>query len=292
VVTGLYPGEPFTTENGRARREHTGRGCWRTVLGRGSAAANRNAFCTIRQPGLAAEPARWLAQLLEQSDTAGTSSIPWGLSNCRRTCRSVLTPMAGPDYNRCQGSFSANCEPDWARKVDLPEPGIPSCAELLPHADLDLTESYFTAVEGARTRFRTWTMREPPGRAFECRWRSWSFRRPAVSQRAIRVHVNYSTPARPEGAARYSWRCRACGITPPTLMVPRTPLASETDLLFAETGAPEQTALAARRRCDYRVFERGVVAVNPVERPGRIRQTETVVPAGPTDSFPGAIERI
>ena len=80
---------------------------------------------------------------------------------------------------------------------------------MLPHADLDLTESYFTALDGGGTKFRKW---HDPGAAWE------SIRTPMeqLVMPAARkfpqvrfVHANYAagSAAVAHRAARYSWAC-------------------------------------------------------------------------------------
>jgi hypothetical protein len=287
--TGLYPGEPSS------HRE------WESLVlanrawllaanpsGGGSAARNRVAFWyDFGNPELRRHRARWLAHLLEQSgyegyffDTVGFEQLPEEM----RAEFSRRWPKL--DYNRCQGEFLGELRSlTGPQRLIFLNQGYRHAAELLPHADLDLTESYFTALEGTRTRFRTWDDPRTPWESIRVPMEKLVIPAGRQFPNVRFVHVNYSTPDVAGRAARYSWAVSRLWDHAAYLIVPGDPAGERDPIYFRDTGAPAEEHWQSDGEVLYRTFERGVVAVNPSGSPGRIGPVRTVVPAGPDGFF-------
>ena len=287
--TGLYPGEPSSHREWESQVRSN-----RTWLlapapsGGGSAAPDKPAFWyDFGNPEFRRSRARWLAQILAHTaydglffDTVGFEQLPPDM----RAAFSRRWP--GLDYNRCQGEFLGELRRlIGTRKLIFLNQGYRHAPELLPHADLDLTESYFTAIDGTRTRFRAWDDAQRPWESIKIPMEKLVL--PAARQfpHVRFVHVNYATPDSALRAARYSWAVSRLWDHSAYLIVPGDAVKEQDPVYFTETGSPLQPAWEREGALIYRLFDRGLVVVNPSEQPGNIRKTGTAVGPGPDGFF-------
>jgi hypothetical protein len=168
----------------------------------------------------------------------------------------------GADYNRCQGQFLAALRRRMpAGTLIFTNQGYRHAAEFLPHADLDLTESYFTFLSGSRTRMRPWeAIRTPMVELVLAAQRQF----PDVRF----VHVNYAA-APAEGAAVYSYAAAKLFGHESYLIVPGDSASEEHDVYSADLGKPltagyEEDAAAG---AVWRRYEFGAVAIHAGARP-------------------------
>ncbi len=149
--------------------------------------------------------------------------------------------------------------------------GYRHAEHLLPHADLDLSESYFTYLDpkGA-TAFRPWHDTAKPWDAI--RTPLEQLIEPALRRfpHVRMVHANYA--AADESArrsARYSTAAaRLFGHRAYTI-VPGQPEREEDEAYFAELGAPAGPVESAGTAV-WRRFQNGVAAINAGPHPVRI----------------------
>lgn len=287
--TGLYPGEPSSHRDWLS-----------TVLsnrswllspnpsGGASAAPGRSAFWyDFGNPELRLRRARWLAQLLDHSrydglffDTVGFEQLPDDM----RAEFSRRWP--GQDYNACQGAFLAELRRliGTSRIIFLNQ-GFRHAAHLLPHADLDLTESYFTSIDGARTRFRSWHDDRAPWESIRTPMQQLVM--PAALQfpNLRFVHVNYATPDSAPAAARYSWAVAKLWNHDAYLMAPDNASREQDPIYFTPTGAPLESSWLLDGDIVYRRFELGIAAINTSPHQRTLSLTATLVPPGPDGFF-------
>lgn len=178
----------------------------------------------------------------------------------------------GMDYNAAQGRFLARLRSLLPPgKLIFLNQGYRHADHLLPHADLDLSESYFTYLgPGGATAFRPWHDASKPWEAI--RTPLEQLIEPALRRHPhVRmVHANYA--AGDESArrsARYSAAAaRLFGHRAYTI-VPGKPEWEEDDTYFTELGAPAGP-IESNGGAVWRRFQNGLAAINASARPVRI----------------------
>ena len=197
----------------------------------------------------------------------------------------------GMNYNQRQGEFLKALRSLLpAGKLIFLNQGYRHADHLLPHADLDLSESYFTYLQGAGTGFRPW---HDPARPWESvRTPMENLIAPAMRKfpRVRMVHVNYATGATRAvaRARRYSLACARLFGQEAYTMVPGAPAAEEDDHYGMELGRPiGQRVEDPSQSIAWREFERGIVAVNGSPHPARIASLGLALP----DGFQGYVLR-
>ena len=188
----------------------------------------------------------------------------------------------GLDYNQRQGLFLKSLRAMLpAGKLIFLNQGYRHAEHLLPHADLDLSESYFTFLAGTGTGFRPWHDAAKP-------WESVKTPMEQLIAPALRrfpgvrmIHANYAAGAAPDvaRARRYSLACARLFGQEAYTIVPGLPSGEEDDHYAADLGKP----LGPLREdpgqsVAWRPFERGVVAVNSSLGPARIAALNLTLP--------------
>lgn len=210
-------------------------------------------------------------------DTVGDQCLPPAVLNAFKE------RYPGVDYNARQGLFLKHLRALLpAGKLIFLNQGYRHADELLPHADLDLSESYVTYLKGEATAFRPW---HDPARPWEAvKTPMEKLIAPALNRHPhVRmVHANYAAPGSIADAARacrYSAACAMLYGHRAYTIVPGKPEAEESEFYFKDFGAPagrleeDASGLVA-----WRVFERGIVAVNGGPRPARIASLGIALP--------------
>jgi hypothetical protein len=180
----------------------------------------------------------------------------------------------GMNYNQRQGLFLKALRSLLpSGKLIFLNQGYRHAEHLLPHADLDLSESYFTFVNNGGTGFRPW---HDPARPWESvKTPMENLIAPVLRKfpRVRMVHANYASgPTRDVSRARrYSFACARLFGQEAYTIVPGAPLAEEDDLYGSALGrAIGPYVEDPGQSVAWREFERGVVAVNGSSRPARI----------------------
>ncbi len=287
--TGLYAGEPASHRSWEASvRANRSWLLASNPSGGGSAAAGRTAWWyDFGNPEFRRQRAKWLADLLDRSqydglffDTVGSEQLPPAM------LAAFQQRWPGEDYNASQGEFFAELRRlAGNRKLIFLNQGYRHAAHLLPHADLDLTESYFTAIEGERTRFRSWNDPQTPWESIRLPMEQLVIPAGQKFPKVRFVHVNYATPDAADRAARYAWAVSRLWNHTGYTMVPGNAGSERDPLYFSETGAPTSDRWEQDGPVVFRSFEGGIVAINTSDRPAVIGRTRTAVPAGPDGFF-------
>ncbi len=190
----------------------------------------------------------------------------------------------GMNYNQRQGEFLKALRSLLpAGKLIFLNQGYRHAEHLLPHADLDLSESYFTYLQGAGTGFRPW---HDPARPWESvKTPMENLIAPAMRKfpRVRMVHVNYAAGATRDvaRARRYSLACARVFGQEAYTMVPGAPAAEEDDHYAMDLGRPiGQRMDDSSQSIAWREFERGIVAVNGSSQPARITSLGLALPDG------------
>ncbi len=195
----------------------------------------------------------------------------------------------GLNYNQRQGLFLKSLRSLLpAGKVIFLNQGYRHAEHLLPYADLDLSESYFTYVNNGGTAFRPW---HDPARPWESvKTPMENLISPALRKfpRVRMVHVNYASGATRDvmRARRYSYACARLFGQEAYTIVPGSPAAEEDDLYASALGRPVGAYVEdPAQSIAWREFERSVVAVNGSSRPARIGPLGLALP----DPFQGYV---
>jgi len=160
----------------------------------------------------------------------------------------------------------------------------------LPYADLDLSESYFTYLEGGGTGFRPWHDSARPWESVKTPMQNLVAPVLRAFPRVRMVHVNYAAGEAPRvaRARRYSLACARLFSQEAYTIVPGLPAAEEDDYYASDLGRPvSRLEEDLAQGIAWREFERGVVAVNGSARPARLRPLGLVL----TDPFQGYVFR-
>ena len=190
----------------------------------------------------------------------------------------------GMNYNQRQGLFLESLRSRLpAGKLIFLNQGYRHAEHLLPHADLDLSESYFTYLEGAGTGFRPW---HDPARPWESvKTPMENLIAPALRKfpRVRMVHANYAAGSTRDvaRARRYSLACARLFGQDAYTIVPGAPAEEEDESYAASLGRPlGQFMEDPAQSIAWRKFERGVVALNGSARPARIDSLGLSLPDG------------
>jgi hypothetical protein len=253
------------------------------TAGGGAAAPGRSAFWyDFGDPGLVAARSDYLAGLLRSSGYDGLFFDTPGFEQLPEPMRAAFkTRHPGADYNQCQGAFfGALRERIGPGRTIFLNQGYRHAEHMLPHADLDLTESYFTALDGNTTKFRKWHDPAAP----------WESIRTPMAQLVVPaarkfphvrfVHVNYAGggAALARRAARYSWACAKLWGHDSYLIAPGAYADEREEIYFTATGAPKTERYREAGDIAWRVFDKGIVAVNGGAGPGRIPDSGLALP--------------
>jgi hypothetical protein len=247
-------------------------------LGGGAAEPNRVAYWyDFGNSELIVERASYLAGRLEECgydgyffDTLGLASLPASIQHEFQRRHSSM------DYERCQGRFLKEIRRRIAnRKLIFLNQAYRNADIFLPYADLDLTESYFTYIQpGGFTGFRAWRSETNPWdsitKAFNELVVPAARRFPHVSF----VHLNYAAGDRPviARALRYGWSAAKLWNQDSYLSVPSNHALETDEIYFADLGHPATRGFQEDREASvaWRVFEKGVVAINAGRRDAAI----------------------
>jgi hypothetical protein len=242
---------------------------WRITpgpVGGGAAAPGKTAqWYDFGDPALIAARARYLASLLNVDgydgfffDTLGWEHLPFSVKEAFTLRHPKL------DYNLCQGQFLAALRRELGPgKSIFTNQAFRHAAEMLPHADLDLSESYFTAENGEDTLFRPWHNAAKPWESIRTPMEQLVMTAQRKFPRVRFVHVNYAAPGE-KHALLYGYAGAKLFNQEAYLMMPKDSEAEESGVYGMDLGRPlstsyeqDETAGAAWRR-----FERGVAAIH------------------------------
>jgi len=177
------------------------------------------------------------------------------------------------DYNTAQAGFLQALRtclgPD--RRLFLNQ-GYRQAEIFLPHASLDLTESYFTAASSDTTTFRPWYDPRRP-------WESILIPMEKLVMPASRrfpkvefVHLGYAAgpPAQAYRAIQYNYAAAKLWDHDAYLMMP-TPQREQHEIYFMDLGRPLSVySHDPGKGVAWREFERGIVALNTGPTPASI----------------------
>lgn len=189
----------------------------------------------------------------------------------------------GSDYNQRQGVFLKTLRSLLpAGKLIFLNQGYRHAEHLLPHADLDLSESYFTYLaNGGGTGFRPWHDAARPWESVKTPMENLIAPALRKHPRVRMVHVNYAAGAAGDvaRARRYSLACARLFGQEAYTIAPGEPAAEEDEHYGIDLGPPlGRYADDASPGIAWREFERGVVAINGSPRPAKIPKLGLALP--------------
>lgn len=234
---------------------------------------------------LIAERAAYLADRLVRAnydgyffDTIGEQCLP------AEVLQSFRQRHPGMDYNQRQGLFLKSLRALLpAGKLIFLNQGYRHAEHLLPHADLDLSESYFTFLQGAGTAFRPWHDPAKPWESVKTPMENLIAPAARKFPRVRMVHVNYAAGAADEvsRARRYALACARLFGQEAYTIVPGHPESEEDEMYSSVLGRPlGRLEEDARQSIAWRPFEHGVVAVNGGAAAARIATLGLDLPQG------------
>lgn len=216
-------------------------------------------------PALVDARARYLAGVLNSAgydgfffDTVGAEQTPPEAKQAFAKRHPKL------DYNVCQGQFLSALRKAMAPgKLIFTNQAFRHAAEMLPFADLDLTESYFTAEMGTKTLFRPWHDAAKPWEAIRTPLEQLILTAQKKYPRVRFVHVNYAAPG-DKHALMYSYAGAKLFNHDAYLIMPANSSEEQSAVYATDLGRPltasyEQDAAAGAA---WRRFERGVVGLH------------------------------
>lgn len=213
-------------------------------------------------PGLRKARAQFLAARLLQAnyngyffDTVGLEQIPEPAKKAFAERHPTL------DYNVCQGEFFKELRAAMPGKIIFLNQGFRHADALLPYADFDLTESYFTHIDSQTgTALRPWDSAAKPWEAIKTPMAQLVLPAARKFPNVRFVHVNYATAGAPltERAAHYGWVGAKLYGHDSYLIVPGSPSAEESDCYNYDLGKPVGP-LIEEHGVVSRAYEKGVV---------------------------------
>lgn len=262
-------------------------------VGGAAAAPGRTAFWyDFGNPELREQRAKHLQSLIESSgydglffDTIGFDQVPASLrAEFQRRWPKL-------NYNQCQGEFLATLRRlVGPGRILFTNQGYRDAQSFLPHADMDLTESYFTATteDGRGTKFRPWHDSRLPWESI--RTPLEQLLAPAAQRfpKVRFVHVNYAAGTAPvvSRAIRYSWAVAKLWGHEAYLIAPGTPALERDEIYFQHTGkALPKQEVQQDGPVLWRSFEEGIVAINTSQRPAHLKICAADLPPGPDGFF-------
>jgi hypothetical protein len=248
-------------------------------VGGGAAAPGRTAYWyDFANPEMVRQRASDLAGRIIANGYAGVFLDTLGFDQLPDEMRSeFITRHKGVDYDRMQGSFLASLRarlgPD---RLIFSNQGYRQATHFLPHVNLDLTESYFTAVSGNATLFRPFNDSRRPWESIYTPMEQLvapaSRRFPMVEF----VHLGYAGGTANEIRRAISYNYAAAKLWNHQAYLMMSSAQTEQDqVYFADLGRPVSSTFSVdeRQRVAWREFENGLVALNQ-------GQEAAVVPGG------------
>ena len=188
-------------------------------------------------------------------DTVGIEQIP------EPAKRAFAAQHPGLDYNVGQGEFFKELRKAMPGKIIFLNQGFRHADALLPHADFDLSESYFTHIEGqAGTALREWDSSDKPWEAIKTPMAQLVLPAAKKYPHVRFVHVNYASAGAvlTEKAAQHSFVGAKLYGHDSYLIVPSSPESEESPVYGYDLGRPmgqivEEAGIVGRE------YERAVV---------------------------------
>jgi hypothetical protein len=279
--SAFYPDDPVSAPLSWQREVLQSKGAWllnRAPISGGAAEGGRGAWWyDFADPALRSRRAAHLAGTLVRSgydgfffDTLGFEQLPPPVQ------ASFRSRHKEQDYNRCQAAFLGELRKLVGNsKVLFLNQGYRQAELFLPHADYDLSESYFTLSQGNTTRFRPW--HDPAAPWESVRTPMAKLIMPAAQRfpRVRFVHLNYAAGAQPlvRRAIQYSLCCARLWNHDAYLVAP-APSHEPDEIYFSDLGRPLTGSFVEDEHpgVAWRAFEKGIVAINSGPGPAFIRK--------------------
>ncbi len=292
--SAFYDAEPAIERDWQSQVRR--RGQWllsESPVGGAAAAPGRTAYWyDFGNPELRESRAKHLQLLLDSSgydglffDTIGADQVPASLrAEFQRRWPKL-------NYNQCQGEFLAALRRlIGPNRIIFTNQGFRDPQSFLPHADMDLTESYFTATteDNRGTRFRPWHDVGVPWKSI--RTPMEQLLAPAAERfpKVRFVHVNYArgSPELVSRAVRYSWAIAKLWGHDSYLMAPGAAAMERDEIYFHHPGVPRGAGPVQQEGpVVWGSFAGGIVAVNIAKHPVRLKSRNIEVPSGPDGFF-------
>ncbi|MCC6590542.1 MAG: hypothetical protein IT168_27870 [Bryobacterales bacterium] len=219
----------------------------------------------VANPELRQARARFLANRIEAAgydgiffDTPGFEQLPPPMRNA------FTARYPAIDYNRMLGSFFAEVRRALPKRIVFLNQGFRQPDIFLPHADYDLTESYFTALDAkAGTRFREWHDDRAPWECVKTPLEQLILK-PARRYPNVKfVHLNYAggNAETVRRAAIYSYCCAKLFNHQSYLMCFQDNGWERADCYFQDLGKPVDTVYREEGGRVSRRYERATVAI-------------------------------
>ena len=272
-TSAYYPGDEVSAPLDWQARVQRNRGAWllnREPQAGGAAAPGRVAdWYDFGSAELIAERARHLTNRLTAAgydgfffDTLGASQLP------KPVLAHFLDRHPGLDYDAAQGYLLREVRKQLPPgKLIFTNQGYRHPEAFLPHADLDLSESYFTSIDSnGETTFRQWHSPEAPWSSVKTPMERLVL--PAVQRYPhIRfVHLNYAAGQRAviQRAISYSYACAKLFQHDAYLVTPGLDSAERDEIYFSDLGnAVSPTYYERTEQCvAWREYQKGIVAIN------------------------------
>ena len=286
----FYPGDSVSTPLDWQERVRVRQRDWLispSPEGGGAAAPGKTAFWyDLADPSLRAARATHLAAAISSNGYSGVFLDTPGFEQLPESMRRAFNARhPGLDYNEQQGRFFEKLrEALGPSRVLFLNQGYRHAAEFLPHADYDLTESYFTAQSGSGTVFRPWHNPQAP----------WESIRTPLEQLVIPaslrfpkvrfVHLGYagSSPSEIRRAIHYGYAAAKLWNHDSYLMSASS--SDEVDSIYERSlGRPLTASYQESTTGDaaWRHFEHGIVALNSSSRRIHLSELGRELPPGP-----------
>lgn len=194
-------------------------------------------------PDLRKARARFLAARLVEAgydgyffDTVGAEQIPEPAKKAFAARHPTL------DYNVCQGEFFKELRAAMpAGKIIFLNQGFRHADALLPYADFDLSESYFTYIAGPKTALRPWDDKAKPWEAIKTPLEQLILPAARKYPNLRFVHVNYAAAGAPltSNAALHGYVGGKLFGHDAYLIVPGSPAEEESGVYSSGLGRPK-----------------------------------------------------
>ncbi len=284
-TSGYYPGDWVSASQPWQSAMKPAWHITSSAVGGGAAAPGKTAhWYDFGEPALIAARAKYLAGVLNASgyggfffDTPGVEQLPPPVKEA------FAKKHPGLDYNACQGQFFAALRKELAPgQLIFTNQAFRHADQMLPHADLDLTESYFTAEMGPKTLFRPWHDPAKPWESIRTPLEQLVLTAQRRYPRARFVHVNYAAPG-DRHALLYGYAGAKLFNHEAYLIMPSNSADEQNAVYNTDLGRPltanyeqDEAAGAAWRR-----FEHGIAAINSGRNAFAIPGTQFKMPDSP-----------
>lgn len=269
--SAFYPGDAVSADPAWQRQVLARSSQWLIrpePVGGGAASEGKQAcWYDFAYPELCSQRALHVAQRIVENGYNGVFLDTLGFEQLPAEVRAAFAERhPGVDYNQAQGEFLRLLRHFLGRDRRIfVNQGYRHADLFLPHADLDLTESTFTADKGRVTLFRSWHDVRAP-------WESILTPMQKLVEPASRkfphvrfVHLGYASSATGDAQRALSYNFAAAKLWnhDAYLMMPAWQ-AERSDIYFTELGQPVDTACMfdERQGVAWRQFEKGLVALN------------------------------